>query len=293
MDVFLQNMKSGNERILNKDHTNNSSIPDDAYVLIIGAMKCGTTSLFSYLSTHPQICAAEVKEPEFFSEHQRHKIHFRSYGDLWPDFNGSVHRYAMEASTGYTKYPWESSVPERIRDYGIKPKFIYIMRDPFDRIESHFNFNKGKTGWNFSICDKQLISVSNYYRQLERFRRFFPIEDMLLLDFDELSRNPADILVKVYKFLGLPSHFPDKYGIKNPTFPLPRYVRKTLYSLSPYYPEFLKGVSKKLLISLIPKKRSRILSDKEREYIRGELKDDMKFLHSVYGVNVQKWGFPE
>ncbi len=37
------------------------------FALIIGAMKCGTTSLFSYLAQHPEISACQPKEPDFFS----------------------------------------------------------------------------------------------------------------------------------------------------------------------------------------------------------------------------------
>ncbi len=279
------------ERKTTLNQQTHGSIPDDAYLLIIGAMKCGTTSLFSYLSVHPQICPASVKEPEFFSNHQRHKKPFRHYHDVWPNFDGSVHRYAMEASTGYTKYPWESGVPEKIRDYGIKPKFIYLMRNPFDRIESHFNFNYGKKGWKFDICDNHLISISNYYLQLERYRRLFSVRDMLLLDFDELSRDPAGVLVRVYRFLGLDPFPPANYGIKNPTLGLPWYVRKTIYRLSPYYPDFLKGLSKNLLVRLAQKRKRRVLSAEERQYIREQLKDDMLRLKAAYGVPVQKWGF--
>ena len=286
-------MQTGNKNPQNQNNAKNKAIPDDAYLLIIGAMKSGTTSLFSYLSAHSQICASVIKEPEFFSDHQRHKTSFKSYADLWPHFDRTVHRYAMEASTGYTKYPWEPHAPERIRNYGIKPRFIYIMRDPFDRIESHFNFNKGKRGWNHGICDKQLISVSNYYLQLERFRRFFPRQDMLLLDFDELSQEPAQVLMKVYHFLGLPPSFPEEYGVKNPTLSLPWYVRRAIYRISPYYPKRLKGVSRKLLMRWAPSKRSRTLTSAEREYIRQALQDDMRRLHRVYGVSVEKWGFSE
>jgi len=276
-----------------KGQKTRKAIPSDAYLLIIGAMKCGTTSLFSYLSAHPQICPAVVKEPEFFSDHQRHKIHADHYEDLWPDYDGFVHRYVMEASTGYTKYPLEPKVPERMKDYGIEPKFIYIMRNPFARIESQFNFSRGKKGWKFGICDQHLIDLSNYYLQLERYRKWFPLRDLLLLDFDELSLDPAGVLMKVYRFLGIPPHFPARYDIKNPTLGLPWYVRKTIDRLNPYYPKFLKGASKKMLIRLTSKIQKRVLSEREREYIRGRLQEDMRRLKDVYGVSVQKWGFPD
>src|ERR1700757_1899826 len=41
-------------------------MPCDAYVIIIGAMNCGTSSLYTYLAEHPEICPCITKEPEFF-----------------------------------------------------------------------------------------------------------------------------------------------------------------------------------------------------------------------------------
>src|SRR5262249_47769756 len=108
-------------------------IQPDAYVMIIGAMKSGTSSLYHYLTQHPEICACVKKEPEFFSAHQLHRYqNVSDYQDLWT-FNPAVHRLALEASTGYTKYPEEIDVPRKIHDYGLRPKFIYLVRNPFER----------------------------------------------------------------------------------------------------------------------------------------------------------------
>ena len=55
------------------------------------------------------------------------------YEDLW-DFDPDRHRYAMEASTGYTKWG-ERGAAEQIHAYGLRPKLVYVIRDPFERIE--------------------------------------------------------------------------------------------------------------------------------------------------------------
>ena len=89
-------------------------IPQNAYAMIICSMKCGTSSLYNYLQGHPEICPAIDKEPEFFSENQGHGVQVDNYSDLW-SFNDSVHKYALEASSGYTKYPSEPNVPKNIR----------------------------------------------------------------------------------------------------------------------------------------------------------------------------------
>lgn len=280
-----------NKSVYNAD-ARKDTIPDNAYVIIIGAMKCGTTSLFSYLSGHPSICPAVVKEPEFFSEHQSHKINLNHYGDLWENYDSSIHQYVLEASTGYTKFPMESRVPEKIRQFGIRPKFIYIMRNPFDRIVSHFNFVRGGKNREGGILDKHLIHVSNYYLQLERYRKYFPVKDMLLLDFDDLRDNPRKVLGQVYDFLHLPAYFSEQYEIKNESLSVSPRSRKFLYFLE----RFSSGTSGKIwgkrLMVLMPKQKRRLLTDEERAYIHGELKEDMRKLHAVYHVDVQKWGFP-
>ena len=136
-----------------------TKIPEEAYAVIIGAMKCGTTSLYYYLAQHPEICPAIRKETEFFSENQGHGVRVDKYEDLW-DFDRSVHKYALEASTGYAKYPMEPNVANNILDYGIRPKFIYIIRNPFDRIQSHYNSMRYEPGWRLSATSDPLINIS-------------------------------------------------------------------------------------------------------------------------------------
>jgi hypothetical protein len=274
-------------------------IPRDAYAIVIGSMKCGTSSLYDYLQGHPQICPAIDKEPEFFSENQGHGVQVDNYSDLWP-FNDSVHKYALEASSGYTKYPSEPNVPKNIYDYGIRPKFIYIIRNPFDRITSHFNFMQWDKTWRLNIVDSHLISTSNYFLQLEQYRKYFPQEDILILDFDELRDNPRLVLQRIYQFLDLShSYFPEDYEVKNPTqmgTKLERNLRSlklgslNIGALFGHVPNPLKKLGQKLLRGAFPPEK-RILTDAEKEFVYNELKQDMAKLHHIYGIDVSKWGF--
>lgn len=106
------------------------------FALIIGAMKCGTTSLFYYLSEHPQVSAAEDKEPHFFSDDCTFTKGITWYQSLWewkPE-----HRIALEASTTYAMQPKYPNAAQRIAQLeNAQFRFIYIMRHPFARIESH------------------------------------------------------------------------------------------------------------------------------------------------------------
>jgi hypothetical protein len=274
-------------------------IPSDAIVIIIGSMKCGTSSLYHYLQGHPEICPAIYKEPEFFSENQRYSVQVDNYSDLW-SFDNSVHKYALEASVGYTKYPHEQNVPKKIYDYGIRPKFIYIIRNPFDRITSHFNFMQWDTRSTSEILHPHFIHISNYFLQLEQYRNYFPLEDILILDFDVLRENPRLILERIYKFLNLSQgYFPEDFEVKNPTRIGTKFERK-LYNLKfgslklgpflSHMPNPFKKLGKNLLQWASPTEK-RILTDAEKDSIYKELKEDMANLHRIYGVDVCKWGF--
>ncbi len=269
-------------------------IPHDSYLMIIGAMKCGTSSLYEYLQSHPQICPAITKEPEFFSRHQRHGVQVRDYRQLW-EFDRSVHRYAMEASTGYTKYPDEAGVPQRIHGYGIQPKFIYIVRDPLERIVSHYNYMLRDAEFRARIIDDHLISTSNYYLQLAQFQRFFPQRDFLVLDFDELKADPARVVRRVCQFLGIDENYcPADFPVANQTrlqSSLERMVKRSpLGRRVQGLPPSVRQLGQRLLAVVSPS-RPRRLSPSERAYVVGQLADDMARFGQEYGFDISRWGF--
>lgn len=264
------------------------TIPDDAYVMIIGAMKCGTTSLYEYLKAQPAICPAIDKEPEFFSENQGHGVCVANYADLWP-FESTRHQHVLEASTGYTKYPAETGVPGRIHAYGIWPRFIYLVRNPFDRIESHFNFMQPQDPrWESAISGAQLVAVSNYYLQLEQFRQYFPHERFLVLDFDDLVADPETVVARVYEFLGLSGHyFPKRYKIRNPTHRALGPIERLR--------DWLAARPRRTKANAADEPKAQAaqvrLTDAQQAHVHAELADDMCRLRDEYGVDVAKWGF--
>ena len=272
-----------------------SEIPSNAYALIIGAMKSGTTSLYSYMVKHPQICECVTKEPEYFSRSQSPGAQEISYGELWK-FEGSIHRYVLDGSTGYTKYPMRKGVPERISRSGIDPLFIYILRDPIERIESHYNAARFNPDWKYSLMDDHLINTSNYFMQLERYRKYFPKEKFLLLDFNQLKTDPRQVLLKVYDYLGIDKGFaPESFERENTTrvrnmweIVYERLVRAA--GINRCVPESLKRAGRKISSGTKPLKKVS-LTEEEKEIIFHLLREDMLKLKSGYGVDTGKWGF--
>lgn len=262
-------------------------------ILLIGAMKCGTTTIHKHLSKHPQVAVPPNKEPGFFCDKMgdpKYKVN-----DYYSIFNlEPQHTHTLDASTHYTKFPAEENVPQNIAAYGLMPKFIYIVRNPFDRIESHFNYMSRKLEWKEKITSEHLINVSNYYQQLQHFAPYFEPQDFLLLDFDELKVNPKEVMKKVYDFVGLDQYvFEENKQQYNKTKAVNRNelkLRKSLGGKFNFLPQQLR-VKLKQAISVFLVKKKKSLSKRNKKYIHQQLKSDMLKLRDEYGINVKKWGF--
>jgi hypothetical protein len=87
----------------------------------------------------------------------------------------------VECSTGYTKYPADIGVPGRLCHHNPQMRFIYILRNPIDRIASHISHNQHARRPALADCMEacllpehvHYLNVSRYYLQLEQFLRYF------------------------------------------------------------------------------------------------------------------------
>ncbi len=179
--------------------------------IIIGAAKSGTTSLWHYLSNHPDIFMSHPKEPCYFDEDATWSRGIEWYCSLFAE--AQEHHVCGEASTNYTRWPQVKGVPEKI--YSMLPgvKLIYVMRNPVDRAFSHYVHRWTKEmrrGLPFSqsfleYCnsDRMCIDSSMYYMQLEQYLQFFSKEQILPVVFEELLSDPRSNLSRVSSFLGV------------------------------------------------------------------------------------------
>jgi tetratricopeptide (TPR) repeat protein len=192
--------------------------------IIIGSPRCGTTSLYKYITSHPQILAAANKEICFFSEHFNkglawYQAHFPPPIDAGQFLTG-------EATPTYLTHPLAA---ERLHQCVPKVKLIAILRNPGDRALSHYQMlvRRGTECRTFekaidaelqllagatetSLADKNYwkdchyIYKSLYACSLKQWINFFPREQFLILQSEEFYANPAATLSQVFKFLDLP-----------------------------------------------------------------------------------------
>jgi len=174
--------------------------------LIIGAGKCGTTSLWSLLRQHPEIGMSRVKEPDFFSHHYDRGLEW--YATF---FEGLEDKKAVgEASHHNSKAGLHPEVVPRImRDLGIIP-LIYIVRHPLARIESAYvqtrHQIRNRTSADFRTAVRTmpaLVESSLYWKQVQAYRRYWPDELILVLFLEDFKKDPHGTLRRCFLHLGV------------------------------------------------------------------------------------------
>lgn len=184
--------------------------------LVIGAMKSGTTSLFQYLGDHPEILPSRTKQLNFFSDPEVWSRGLEWYGAQWPGASGAP--WHLEASPSYTYPDRARQAADRIAGMDARIRLIYLIRDPIERIESHYfhGFHRGEFAGTRSIGDAvrrhpRLLDVTRYERWIDVYRRRVGDRRLLVLRTHDLDRDPSTTLGEVCRFLEIDPtfNFPD------------------------------------------------------------------------------------
>jgi hypothetical protein len=194
--------------------------------VILGAQKCGTSSLHNYLTQHPGVIAPLRKEVHYFDVNYGrgeswYRAHFGREGE--PGLN-------LDSSPYYLFHP---AVPRRMHELLPDARLIVLLRDPARRAYSHYwhERDKGREDLSFEAAidaeperlgragellasgelersrEHQLHSYlarGRYAEQLERWFALYPRERIHILRFEDFAQDPLAGLNATLAFLGLP-----------------------------------------------------------------------------------------
>lgn len=173
--------------------------------IIIGAMKCATSTLHEQLALQPGIFMSDLKEPNFFSDDDQYAKGINWYTSHFAEATDApLHG---ESSTHYTKLPTHPNTVQRLQQNLPDAKFIYIMRHPIDRLVSQYIHEWSQRVISVDINQAieqhpELISYSQYSRQLAPYLEVFGSDRVLPVFFERMLSEPQAELERICCFLG-------------------------------------------------------------------------------------------
>jgi hypothetical protein len=204
-----------------------------SFACVVGAPRCGTTSLARFIEDHPQVCFSRVKEPHFFVQHdlsqmigtELNRFVESEYFDRYFPPRPKPCRLIAEGSVSYLYAPHRMETVLRLWP---DARFVIALRDPMEMLPSlhrRLLFNGDETVSDFatawaltgerkqgrSIPPTCIDSRALHYDVLARLGthvgRFFRMvgsERCFVVLLEELITDPEDVYRRLMSFLGLP-----------------------------------------------------------------------------------------
>ena len=190
---------------------------------LIGVQKAGTTTLDDWLAQHPQIyCYESLKDVLLFAR-------FNSTDEILQRMQKEPAPYkgepvVLQSAVNYIFYP---QYLQQLAQMQPNAKLLLILRNPVDRaVSSYGYFTKmlretrsmeealvytpsANTDFSRDNSDFTYIEHGLYARQIRNCLQYFSKDQLLVLDYDELAKNPKVLLQQIYTFLGIDAFEPD------------------------------------------------------------------------------------
>jgi len=283
--------------------------------LIVGAPKCGTTSLAHYLADHDEIFIPAEEEPHFYSYIGEKAPHW-GYGDVDEYLqlyqNATQGQVVGERSTWYL---YSDTAARQIKKYAPDTKCIAILRHPIDRAYSHWSF-RTQNGWETlsfgeaiaeeekritddAIWDVHYLNVGRYYEQLLRFYRQLGSDRVQVLWFEELKDDSSLVVQKALSFLGLePEATMDTNTVHNETrFPKSQWLNRVVQSnvvrraARSLIPTFARSILHDTFQRLNRKERPS-LDPEYRKKLTSRIRPDVERLQQLLDTDLSRWMEP-
>ena len=288
--------------------------------IIIGAMKAATTSLYTYLKQHPDVFMTSIKEPMFFNN--LHNNNFKSLGrkkkkittfeQYYQLFDGVKNEKAIgEASPNYIS---NKDCPSLIQQHLPEIKIIAILRQPVARAYSNFLHARRAdkeplADFETAFYKEEERKAENwsplyhykgkgyYAEQLERYFTLLPKENIKVLLFEDLVKNPIKITQEVFKFLNIDKTFIPNTTKKANVSGIPKGVfgwiimKLRYYNLIPnmHFSNYLPNFMIQFIFNSAYKKARPLSKELKKKITNTCYKEDILKLEKLIEKDLQHW----
>jgi len=292
---------------------------------IVGAPRSGTTALYSYLKTHPQIYMSDFKEPSYFSDDFSPQFRKCTTEETYlENFSGlGEHHTVVGEATVYYLYS-KTAIPN-IKTFNSDAKLIALFRDPAEvlySLHSYFIYElfidkkDFMTAWNSQAARRQGDSpakryteppflhyreVASFGEQLQRAYAHFPPRQVKVIFYEDLSHDPGAVYADVLRFLGVPhdgrQHFPVVNAIKRHRVDL---LGRALHNMPASLTRSATAVKKALGLNTLwvgrlarkvdtDASRPAAMPEDIRQMIIAELRPDIELLEKLTARDLSRW----
>ena len=206
---------------------NDGNLVAHRFLIIAGTSKAGTTSVFSYLANHPQICAAE-KETRFFldadyplsSKTRYEKDGPETYLSLFD--SGPRENWRLEATPDYL---YSANTPHFIRQTLANVRLVFILREPISRLLSWYRFARKRTVIPDNMTFDDYVSIQRddgarvahqrahpafyaleqgrYSVYLRTYLELFGESSVYISFYEDLRRGALGFIIPICRWLGI------------------------------------------------------------------------------------------
>lgn len=199
------------------------------YLIVGGVHKAGTTSLYTYLSWHPDVCASAIKETHFFSGQDASfagEVKFSSYDTFFSHCKGEKVRVESSPEYIYGK----ENVARRINNELPEVKLIFILRNPVEKIISSFAHKQKKMNVSSDISFDEYANVHLHFDNIDTAAKsdspeakelmegcyidylpaWFNVFDrskIKIIFFDDLATDPVGVMNEICAFIDIDPEF--------------------------------------------------------------------------------------
>ncbi len=200
--------------------------------VIIGGIRCGTTSLIRYLSEHPEVDIATTKEPHYFDwNHERGDNWYRSFFSL----RSGAAKIAGESSPAYLMDP---EAPKRAAAAMPDGKLLLLVRNPVERAHSHYRYRRQRGHEDAPTFEEALAdeprrgsvasegrrrawTLPRYFHHglyadgLSRWLEHFPQDQVHVIKSEDFYADTAKHFTEVLEFLGVTQYELGDFAVHN------------------------------------------------------------------------------
>lgn len=262
------------------------NLPD---FIIIGGMKCATSTLHDQLAEQPGIAMSTPKEPNFFSNDEVYARGIDWYSGLFTDEKAQLFG---ESSTHYTKFPTYPKTIDRMLHHGLtSTKFIYVIREPIQRLISHYihEWSQGLMQDDINLAVKthrELIDYSRYDYQLSEYLKYYKSDQILVVFYESLITRPESELARICHFLGYNATPMWNHSMEAKNVSSQRIRRFPLYSLIVDSP-IMASLRRSLIPKAVREKVKVRLAMKERPDLNPDTREELK---AIFDQDLQNLG---